>query len=159
MRVFLVRMLVLSTLGCRDAATDERLKRLEDRVAALERRSSSTYTSAATVPPSQAAASPTSAQPVVQAPSGVPGQDPAAAEPVIIPHCTEKWPSDVETRAYCQKQQREAVAKLNQPPPADVPADVAALVRSKCAEEWPMDCEMREYCEEQQLEGYRDPNR
>jgi hypothetical protein len=58
--------------------------------------------------------------------------------------------------AYCQKQQREAVAKLNAAPPSDIPADNLSLIRRKCSEKWPDDYEMRAYCQDQQFAGYRE---
>ncbi|HVT43398.1 MAG TPA: hypothetical protein VMT00_03315 [Thermoanaerobaculia bacterium] len=160
MRTLLILALVFGTVGCRDIATEERIKQIEDRVAALEQRGSSSAAPAVATPSSASAPSQTAtSQSAVQPTGGVPGQDPAAAEAVLIAHCTEKWPSDFNLRAYCQKQQREAVAKLNQPPPADIPADAMAVIRSKCAEKWPTDYNMRGYCENQQFEGYREANR
>lgn len=155
-------VVLLLAASCQNA-TDVRLSRLEARVAKLER-----------------------AQPVIGADnsprrgleaSGRDAPTPAAnddsssglrsaappsqaeAAPIIEQHCTAKWPTDFEMLAYCKKEQREAVEKLNASPPADVAAEVFATIRSHCAQKWATDFEMREYCERQQVTGYRESKR
>ncbi len=59
-------------------------------------------------------------------------------------------------RNYCLKQQREALAVLEQGRPDDIPEEVFAGIRNKCAVEWPEDYNMRRYCEKQQLDSYRE---
>jgi len=79
----------------------------------------------------------------------------ADADDVITRHCEREWPDDYNMRAYCVKQQREAVSNLKAAAPADIPAAVLQQIRRKCAREWPDDYSMRHYCEQQQLSAYR----
>jgi hypothetical protein len=58
-------------------------------------------------------------------------------------------------RAYCIKQQRQALASLKGAVEADIPSAVLQQIRRKCAREWPDDYNMRHYCEQQQLTAYR----
>lgn len=77
------------------------------------------------------------------------------SDAVISRHCQSEWQDDYAMRAYCIKQQVEAVSKLSRGRPADIPEDVFRLVRRKCATEWPDDYSMRVYTEEQQFLAYR----
>jgi hypothetical protein len=69
---------------------------------------------------------------------------------IIRPKCAKEWPSDFEMRAYCEKQQNEAVTRLRFRPMSTADHQT---IRNKCATEWPDDFEMRNYCEEQQLKA------
>jgi hypothetical protein len=80
------------------------------------------------------------------------------AEEILRLHCEREWPDDFNMRAYCMRQQREAVARLRQGRPSDIPEDVFAAIRTKCAREWPEDYSMRVYSEEQQFNAYREVN-
>lgn len=82
--------------------------------------------------------------------------DDSEAEQVIRRHCEREWPDDYTMRNYCLKQQREALAVLEQGRPDDIPEEVFAGIRSKCANEWPEDYNMRRYCEQQQFNSYRE---
>ena len=75
---------------------------------------------------------------------------------VIRGHCEAKWPTDYRMQAYCIKQQKKAVAKLQRGRPSDIPGDVFSSVRQKCATKWTGDYRMMEYCERKQYEAYRE---
>ena|SRR6266404_581961 len=92
---------------------------------------------------------------VVRAVQSDPEDEYSDVDAVIRHHCEQEWPDDFSMRAYCIKQQREAVAKLRLDGPPDVPEEVFRGIRLKCAAEWPDDYAMRAYCEGQQLAGYR----
>lgn len=77
-------------------------------------------------------------------------------ETVIKAHCSEEWSSDYEMRAYCEKNQREAVKTLNLSKPSDITNEQFSVIRSGCKEDWPTDYEMRAYCEKNQFGGVRD---
>jgi hypothetical protein len=146
--------------GCQTRVDDQRLKDLEGRVSVLERRmmvarASALSSGTSSSPDSTDRHAAISPPAPISLPSGPPAQDPASAEPVLISHCNTQWPTNFEMQAYCQSQQREAVAKLNQSFPADLPPAVSALIRSQCAAKWPANYEMRTYCEGQQTDGYR----
>ncbi|MGH8672797.1 MAG: hypothetical protein ACREVG_00650 [Burkholderiales bacterium] len=142
--------------GCQNRVDEQRLKDLEGRVSTVERRVAAIRVGPS---PAQTTVAPSSSIASVASASGVPAQDPASAEPVLIAQCKAEWPTNFEMQAYCQKQQRKAVAKLNRPFPLDLPAEVGAVIRSQCAQEWPDNYEMREYCEGQQIDGYRTARR
>jgi hypothetical protein len=80
------------------------------------------------------------------------------AEEILRLHCEREWPDDFNMRAYCMKQQREAVARLREGRPSNIPEDVFASVRAKCARAWPDDYSMRIYSEQQQFDAYRELN-
>jgi hypothetical protein len=77
------------------------------------------------------------------------------ADEVIARHCEREWPDDYNMRAYCIKQQRDAVASLKSTMHPEIPTAVLQQIRRKCAREWPDDYNMRHYCEQQQLTAYR----
>ncbi len=74
----------------------------------------------------------------------------------IRAHCLSEWSDDFQMRAYCEKQQREAVRVLAIGKPADVSQEEFVRVQRWCASEWPDDFQMRAYCEKQQYEGIRE---
>jgi hypothetical protein len=53
-------------------------------------------------------------------------------------------------RAYCERTQREAVAKLQA---RGMSTTDQRTIRSKCEAEWPEDFSVRNYCEETQLKA------
>jgi len=77
------------------------------------------------------------------------------ADEVIARHCEREWPDNYNMRAYCIKQQKEAVANLKSATHPEIPIAVLQQIRRKCAREWPDDYNMRHYCEQQQLTAYR----
>jgi hypothetical protein len=64
--------------------------------------------------------------------------------------CAKEWPDDFSMRAYCENQQREALAKLRD---RVMNTGDMRTIRNKCATDWPDDFNMRNYCEEQQLKA------
>ncbi|MDD2325007.1 MAG: hypothetical protein PHW63_03210 [Alphaproteobacteria bacterium] len=79
---------------------------------------------------------------------------PANTMQIIEQKCEREWPNDFSMRAYCQKQQKEGVATLNNGQPATVSRNAFTIIRAKCATEWPQDFNMRAYCEKKQYEAY-----
>lgn len=146
--------------ACRNASDDRRLAQLEARVAKLERGAephrASELSSRGAPTPAPPATTLAVAEPPSAATSVVAAPTEADAEPVIQQHCTSKWPTDFQMQAYCKKQQREAVVKLNAVPPSDIPNDAFVTLRHHCEQKWPSDFQMREYCERQQIDGYRE---
>jgi hypothetical protein len=53
-------------------------------------------------------------------------------------------------RAYCEKQEHEAAAKLNA---RSMTTRDQRVIRTRCEREWPDDLNMRNFCEEQQLKA------
>jgi hypothetical protein len=84
------------------------------------------------------------------------GTEYADADVVIRRHCEREWPEDFSMRAYCMRQQREAILELQRGGPPDLPDVAFRSIRDKCALEWPDDYSMRLYCEQQQIQGYRE---
>ena len=80
----------------------------------------------------------------------------ANAEEIIDRHCEQEWPDDYSMRAYCLKEQREALEELKRHNPTDIPGDVFNSIRAKAAAEWPNDFSMRLYMEKEQVESYRE---
>lgn len=78
-----------------------------------------------------------------------PPADAAAAGPIRA-KCAGEWPDDFAMRAYCEKQQQEALVKLRG---RTMNAGDYRTIRNKCAGEWADDFQMRNYCEEQQLKA------
>ena len=103
------------------------------------------------------------AEPVQQERAVLPGIEtpirraPVAADKssLIKQHCANEWPSDFQMRAFCEKQQSEALAQLDQGRPNDIPSDVFHTIRNTCTEQWDNNFQMRAFCERQQIEGYR----
>jgi hypothetical protein len=81
------------------------------------------------------------------------------SEHVIQAHCEEQWPEDFSMRAYCIRQQREAVRALKRGGPEDIPGETFGRIRTACATQWANDYSMRVYCEKQQVEAYREIKR
>ncbi len=75
-------------------------------------------------------------------------------ERVIRRFCESSWPVDFHMRAYCVREQKKAVARLERGRPAEIPEDAFNVMRRKCTGEWPDNFHMRAYCEKQQVEGF-----
>jgi hypothetical protein len=78
------------------------------------------------------------------------------AETIIKKKCAQDWPDDFSTRAFCEKQQREAVEKLKKGKPNDITDDEYLTLHGKCARDWPEDFSTRAFCEQQQVEAIRE---
>lgn len=78
------------------------------------------------------------------------------AEGTIARKCAGDWPGDYEMQAYCQRNQREAVAELQQlrATHGGIPADAYKTALAGCVHDWPDDFEMQAYCLRNQIEGY-----
>ena len=152
---------ILMVFGACRGPGEDRLEQLEARVSKLERERAVTHraselASRGAPTPAPPATTLASAEPPAAAPSVVVAPTEAEVEPVIQQHCTSKWPTDFQMQAYCKKQQREAVVKLNAAPPTDVANDAFVTIRRHCEQKWHSDFQMREYCERQQIDGYRE---
>lgn len=66
----------------------------------------------------------------------------------IASKCARDWPTDFAVRVFCERQQREALEKLEVRP---MTTPDQGTIRSKCATDWPEDYAVRNFCEEQQL--------
>lgn len=66
----------------------------------------------------------------------------------ISAKCATDWPNDFRMRAFCEKQQGNALQSLGQPVNA-APRE-ADTIRTKCERDWPNDFRMRAFCETQQ---------
>ena len=86
--------------------------------------------------------------PVATAAAGAPVIDTS----IIRPKCAKEWPDDFSVRAYCEKTQNEAVAKLKA---RSMTTPDERTIRTKCAKEWPDDYTVRNYCEETQLKALK----
>jgi hypothetical protein len=64
--------------------------------------------------------------------------------------CATEWPDDFQMRAFCEKQQNEALATLDGRSMND---GERRTIRDKCARDWPDDYKMQTFCEEQQLKA------
>jgi Protein of unknown function (DUF3157) len=80
----------------------------------------------------------------------------SSAEAILKSKCTKDWPDDFSTRAFCEKQQRQAVETLKKGKPSDIPAPDYATIHKKCARDWPDDFNTRAYCEKQQFDAVRE---
>lgn len=87
-----------------------------------------------------------------QAPS-----DSADVATTIQQHCQVRWSNDYEMRAYCEKQQRNAVIELSQLSQTNggIAPEAFSTAFRNCTIRWPGDYEMRAYCLRQQIQGYR----
>ena len=74
---------------------------------------------------------------------------------LIKQHCANEWPADFQMRAFCEKQQSDALDQLDQGRPNDIPSDAFQTIRNTCTEQWENDFQMRAFCERQQIDGYR----
>jgi len=94
-------------------------------------------------PPTLVTALPTSSDPAV-----------ATVTTLIRNKCAKDWPEDFRMRAYCEKQQVEALSKIAKRNDAGTMKTPDGLViRAKCMREWQDDFKMANYCEEQQLKA------
>jgi hypothetical protein len=75
---------------------------------------------------------------------------PSMAEDAIARKCQGDWPADFRMQAYCETQQKEALATLQG---RAMSSRQQRIIRTKCATEWPGDFRMINYCEEKQLEA------
>jgi hypothetical protein len=75
---------------------------------------------------------------------------PASAAGTIRSKCSAEWPGDFTMRAYCEKQQQEALGKIGSRAMA---SGDRLMIRTTCTKEWPNDFQMQNYCEEQQLKA------
>ena len=73
-----------------------------------------------------------------------------AAGTPIRQKCAAAWPEDFQMRAFCEKQQTEALAKLRA---RDIATADEQVIRRKCSRDWPTDFQMWNFCEEQQLKA------
>jgi hypothetical protein len=64
--------------------------------------------------------------------------------------CAEDWATDFAMRAFCEKQQREALEKLNA---RSMTTPDQRTIRTKCTTDWPDDYSMRNFCEQRQLQA------
>lgn len=80
----------------------------------------------------------------------------STAESILKAKCRKDRPDDYSVRAFCEKQQREAVTKLKKGKPRDIAASEFRIVRNKCAKDWPDDFSVRAFCEEQQYKAIRE---
>lgn len=69
---------------------------------------------------------------------------------LIRPKCAADWPDNFQMRAFCEKQQQEALAALGS---RLMTAGDRLTIRKKCTSDWPDNFQMRNFCEEQQLEA------
>jgi hypothetical protein len=75
----------------------------------------------------------------------------ASVQPSIRAKCAKEWPEDFSVRAFCEKTQIEALAKLRARPMTATPDH--QTIRRKCAREWPDDFTVRNFCEETELKA------
>lgn len=78
------------------------------------------------------------------------------SEKIIRDHCQKQYGADFKMRAYCEKQQKQALAKLLEGKPRDIPSEVFEQIRNLCRDRYPTDLKMRAYCERQQFNALRD---
>lgn len=71
---------------------------------------------------------------------------------MIRTKCKADWTTDFSMRAYCEKQQYEAVRALAKGKPSDITQKEFDIIRPKCEKDWSTDFTMRVYCEKQQYE-------
>ena len=94
--------------------------------------------------------SPSTATPSLGTQSAVMIPEVAEATPRIRSKCAADWPDDFEMRAYCGKQQFDALEKLRT---RSMTSRDQVTIRNKCAKDWPDDFQMQDYCEEKQLKA------
>jgi len=75
---------------------------------------------------------------------------PSMADATLRAKCEEEWKTDFRMRAYCEGQQKAALAALQG---RGIATTERAAIRRQCAGEWPRDFRMMNYCEEQQLQA------
>lgn len=68
----------------------------------------------------------------------------------VAAKCAEDWSTDFAMRVFCEKQQREALEKLNA---RSMTTPDQRTIRTKCTTDWPEDYSMRNFCEERQLQA------
>lgn len=76
------------------------------------------------------------------------------ATSVIREGCQKEWGTDFKMRQFCESQQRDALAKINQRP-MSATSDLQAI-RKQCLSEWPENFKMQDFCEEQQMKALRE---
>jgi hypothetical protein len=94
-------------------------------------------------------------------PTAVSGTTTASADPIVgtvltivRTKCAKDWPDDFRMRAFCEKQQIEALQKIaarNDAGTMKTPA--GRVIRNKCMQDWRDNFKMANYCEEQQLKA------
>jgi hypothetical protein len=87
-----------------------------------------------------------------QTTSAAPGPTPALA--IIQAKCEKDWPADFQMRAFCEKQQLEAVQHIAARSAAGTMQTTnGQRIQTKCARDWPSDFQMLNVCVEQQLKA------
>jgi hypothetical protein len=82
-----------------------------------------------------------------------------SADEIIRSECLKQWADDFRMRAYCERQQRDAVQVLGTGKPGDISEGEFITVRRRCTGEWPRDFRLRAYCEKQQFVAIRELKR
>ncbi len=68
----------------------------------------------------------------------------------IRPACEKQWDTDFRMRAFCEKQQTDAIGVLKT---RAMTTDDQRAIRTNCIRQWSSDFRMRNFCEEQQLKA------
>lgn len=79
-----------------------------------------------------------------------PKAPPASDLTTLQRKCEVQWKDDYRMRAYCETQQKNALAALKK---RSMVSPEQRGIRTKCTEKWPGDFRMMNYCEEQQLKA------
>ena len=74
---------------------------------------------------------------------------------IIKHHCESEWPNDFAMRVHCEKEQKQALERLQSISYDDIPKDVIQQIRREATKEWPNDFTMRLHTENEQVEAYR----
>jgi hypothetical protein len=83
------------------------------------------------------------APPASQAPSAVPTYD-------VRQQCATRSPTDVQMRAFCEKQQQAALASLRR---RVMTSSDRQTIRRRCLGEFPQNYQIQNFCEEQQIKA------
>lgn len=84
-----------------------------------------------------------------------PTSGPLTRDPDIIRHCAEKWQSNFQMVAYCQKGQQQAKDTwLRGNNVHNTNGSAFATIRRECTSKWGTNYEMRVYCEREQVKAY-----
>ncbi len=91
--------------------------------------------------------------PLTRSTTSVPTTPTPNSAGTISAKCATDWPNDFRMRAFCEKQQGNALQSLGQPVNA-APTE-ADTIRKKCERDWPNDFRMRAFCEKRQTNALK----
>lgn len=76
----------------------------------------------------------------------------ASSAAVISQHCQKQWSTNFQMRAFCESEQKKALAALNS---RSMATTDLRTIRTHCEQQWPDNYQMRDFCEGEQMKALK----